>query len=70
MEHVLKNINNYLVFTEESANILVEQAKQRGNLAEHNIKQKSKHGQEYFLVKIVEELDTEAAIMAQFKEDK
>lgn len=68
MENLLKSTNVSLVFSEEAANILVEQAKERGNLAEHNIKQKMKHGQEYWIVKIVEELDTEKAIMDQFKE--
>lgn len=68
MDNLMKSTNVSLVFSEEAANILVEQAKERGNLAEHNIKQKIKHGQDYWIVKIVEEFDTERAIMDQFKE--
>lgn len=68
MKNLLKSTDVHLVFSEEAANILVEEAKERGNLEEHNIKQKNKHGKEYWVVKIVEVMDTERAIMDQFKE--
>lgn len=63
----LKKTNTQLAFSEEEAKRIVDEVRETGYLIEHNIKQKVKHGQEYFLVKTVEELATEKDIMDQFK---
>lgn len=67
---ILSKVEQHLFFTKDEALKKIKELEEKGYVVEHNLKEKSKYHQEYFIVKVKEEFDTEAAIMSQFKPEK
>ena len=64
---ILNKTEQHLFFTKQEALDKIKELEGQGYVIEHNLKEKEKFDQPYFLVKVKEQFDTEAAIMAQFK---
>lgn len=60
----------HLFFSKDEAKSFIAEKEEGHYLIEHNLKEKEKYNQPYFIVKVKEEFDTEVAVMAQFKPEK